>query len=129
MYKEIIISIVIIIGIFSIDYVTQSYTENKMGEIVNQLGLIRQEIIKKDKDENKINQDLNNIFENWKNSHTKFAYYIEHDELEKVETSLVAFKGFVEVKEYETAVTELDKASFILEHIEQKTSLQLENIF
>lgn len=129
MYKEIIISIVIVIGIFSIDYITQSYTENKMGELIKQLEVVRQEITKKDKDENKINQNISNIFDNWKSSHTKLAYYIEHDELEKVETSLVAFKGFVEVKEYETAVTELDKASFILEHIEQKTSLKLENIF
>ena len=59
----------------------------------------------------------------------KLAYYIEHDELEKIELYLTALKSNIETKEYNQAVVEVDSCIFILKHIEEKYSFNLQNIF
>ena len=57
------------------------------------------------------------------------AYYIEHDELEKVRTNLTELKSHTETEEYEEAINDLDKSVFVLEHIEEKSEFNLKNIF
>ena len=58
-------------------------------------------MISEEQNEEKLNNQIENIVNNWNEKHKKLAYYIEHDELEKVETELVYLKGNIEVKEYE----------------------------
>ena len=67
--------------------------------------------------------------ENWKDYFEKLAYYIEHNELEKVETNLTSLKSYLETEQYHDAANELDKAEFVLKHIEDKNSFNLMNIF
>ena len=57
------------------------------------------------------------------------AYFIEHDELEKVETNLTNIKTYIEVEDLNMAITSIDEADFILEHIKEKNAFNLENIF
>ena len=57
------------------------------------------------------------------------AYFIEHDELEKVDTNITALKSFIETNEYAEAISELDKSVFVLRHIEEKYAFSLENVF
>ena len=72
---------------------------------------------------------MEKIYNEWLGYHEKLAYFIEHDELEKAETDMVALKGSVNVKEYEMAVSELDKSVYVLQHIEDKYKFELVNIF
>ena len=129
MYKEIVICIVIVVSIFALDNTTQSYTEKSVRETTTRLEELREELIKSDKDNEKLSEDIEKIYNDWMGFHDKLAYYIEHDELEKVETDLVALRGNIEVKEYENAVSELDKSIFVLEHIQDKYKFNFENIF
>ena len=69
------------------------------------------------------------VKEEWETRHDKLAYYIEHDELEKVETNLTSMNSFLETNEYAEAISELDKDIFILKHIKEKYEFNLENIF
>ena len=57
------------------------------------------------------------------------SYFIEHDELEKVENNFTGLKSFIETQENAEAINELDKGVFTLKHIEDKNSLNLRNIF
>ena len=57
------------------------------------------------------------------------AYYIEHDELEKVKTAITSIKSYVEVKEYNQSLESIDKCKYILEHIQESQRLSLDNIF
>lgn len=79
------------------------------------------------------NMDLENkiveIENEWNEYQEKLAYYIEHDELEKVETQIFTMKGFSEIKKYDEIIPELEKCIFILEHIQDKTKLNVKNIF
>ncbi len=77
----------------------------------------------------KVNKDIENINQNWREKFETLAYFIEHDELEKVDTNLTGLKSFVETEEATDAISELDKSVFILKHIEDKNMINLKNIF
>ena len=75
-------------------------------------------------------QKLQLIIQNkWNEYQEKLAYYIEHDELEKVTTELTKLKADVETENYEFAIENLDNCIFILEHIKDKSALKIVNIF
>lgn len=127
MFKELIISIVIIISIFSLDMFTQNYTEKSVERITEQFSNLKK-YISDDNAEN-IQNTIKNIDDDWEKIHDKLAYYIEHDELEKVDTAIITMKSYIETKDYSSAIAELDEGKFVLEHIQEKNSFNLQNIF
>lgn len=131
MIKELVISIIIVVSIFIGNTFTENYTRESVKETSDNLVELRKEIIKND-DEININVSKNKIDEihnKWDDRYEKLAYYIEHDELEKVKTELTSLKGYIEKEEYADAVSELDKSIYILKHIKDKTAFNLKNIF
>ena len=129
MCKELIISIVIVVVIFSFDYVLQKYTDESIGDMTQELSSIKTEIRKDDKNETEIQDRVNRLYDKWIEYNEKLSYYIEHNELEKVETDFIACKSLIESKEYNVAVEELEKTTYVLKHINEKYSFSLENIF
>ncbi len=129
MFKELTISIVIVIAIVVLNNVTQAYTDKSVSETTKELEELRNDIIKTEKEHNDIVSELNDIYDKWMEYHEKLSYYIEHNELEKAETQLTALKGYVEMGEYNVAVSELDKTIFILKRIEDKYDFALDNVF
>ena len=65
---------------------------------------------------------------NLEKKHDKLSYYIEHNEIEKLETELTSLKSYVEVKEYDEAINEIDRALFLLNHIKDKYEFNLKTI-
>ncbi|MBQ2938591.1 MAG: DUF4363 family protein [Clostridia bacterium] len=129
MTKEIVICIIIVVFIFMGDLVTQNYTNDSISEASSNLNQLRDELVKEDVDLEMLREKIIRARTNWDNRHKKLAYYIEHDELEKVETDLSALYGYIDVEEYEEAVAELDRTVYVLEHIKHKNVFNLENIF
>lgn len=132
MKKELIICILIITLIIITNVVTQNYTKECVALMNQKLDILKEESLNKNiNDDNKknISDTITDIENNWNSFQEKLAYYIEHDELEKVETQIWAMKGFCEIGKYDEVVPELDKCVFILEHIQDKTKLNVKNIF
>lgn len=127
MFKETVICIVIVVLIFSLDMFTQRYTDKTTAEITEIFSELKELAVKEEKD--KMETKMAGLDEKWNKKHDKLAYYIEHDELEKVKTELTGLRGYIEKEEYSEAVPELDKSVYILEHIKDKTALNLKNIF
>ena len=127
MFKELIISSIIIIIIFSLDMFTQNYTKKSVSIITEQFSDLETFIIEDNIDN--IQNSIKDIDNDWKKIHDKLAYYIEHDELEKVDTAIVTMKSFIETKDYSSAIAELEEGKFVLEHIQEKNSFNLQNIF
>ena len=102
MLKEIIICITIVTTIVIGNSVTQKYTTESVNEMVNLLNNIRTEIFdnKENIDISNLESEIDNLKEEWEKRHEKLAFYIEHDELEKVETNLTGLKGEIEGGEY-----------------------------
>lgn len=142
MKKELIICITIIVLIISANIITQNYTKSCVGKMNESIDMISEAVYgkleksnKKEVEENNkidkstIQKEINNLESTWNEFQEKLAYYIEHDELEKVETQIYAIKGFCEVEKYDEILPEAEKCSFILKHIEEKTKLSVKNIF
>ena len=133
MKKEMIICIFIVIVIVIANIVTQNYTTKTVGELNSKLEALETEItdigenedIAKDSVKNKIEE----VEKYWEDVHSKLAYYIEHDELEKVETDIVGINSSIETNNYEQVLSKIDESKFILRHIEDKYAFTLENVF
>lgn len=129
MKKELIICIIVVIAVIIGNVITQGYTEKCVETTNSGLLELKGELGKKEKNEQEIQSKIDEIKKDWDEMQEKLAYYIEHDELEKVETNITAMKSFVESKEYAEAIKELDEGVFLLKHIEDKYAFNLQNIF
>lgn len=131
MQKEVIVCIFIIVLIIVGNVVTQNYTVESVESLADQLSDLKSDIFKEEEniERDSIKDKIKQIEDNWESRHDKLAYYIEHDELEKVETNLTSLRSFIEAKENSEAVSELDKSIFVLKHIEDKYAFNLQNIF
>ena len=127
MLRESIICIIIILGILGLEFYTQNFTKKCVNEITQIFSNIKENIIKRDK--TRLNEELENISNKWEEKQKKLAYYIEHDELEKVHTAIVKMKSYIENDDYSSAMAELEDGKFVLEHIQEKNAFNLQNIF
>lgn len=129
MLKEAIICIIIVIAIIFGNVTTQNYTKESVSELSSGLMTLRESITQKEVKNEEARTEIERVYKQWEERHDKLAYFIEHDELEKVETDLTAIKSYIETEKYEESVSELDKSVFILKHIEDKYAFNLQNVF
>ena len=127
MYKEIIIIIVVVILVIGIDFISNSYLKESVIELSNELNLLKEQILEENQE--KAKEQMQRVKDTWKEKYKVLAYYIEHDELEKVETELVRLSADIDMKEYKHCINELETSIFILEHIQQKEKLDIISIF
>lgn len=129
MLKEFLICAIIIIVILVGNTVTQGYSRNSIEGINDKLRELKQMLDDEEKKEEQIQVKKQEIEQDWEDMFSKLAYYIEHDELEKFARILENIKTYIEVKEYDNVDKEINEGIFILEHIEDKYSFNLQNIF
>lgn len=133
MKKELFICLGVIVFVIVLNIVSQKYLENCIDIITKNLEEIKEGVNKAREIEEYDNKELLKMLENtkdiWNQMQEKLAYYIEHEELEKVETQLFLLSGEIETKIYEDAVPEIEKCIFILEHIIQKSQINIKNVF
>ena len=128
MKKEVIICVIILIFIFVGDIITQNYSKNSSEEITRDLEGLKV-MIDENIEVNKLEVKADEIENKWNEKYNKLAYFIEHEELEKVKTGLVSIKSFVKSEENSELMNEVDKTIYLLEHIVEKNRINLKNIF
>ena len=134
MKKEIIICIIVVIAIVLGNVITQNYTKQCVKILSDELDELKINLNNKlekqeEKPKEELSKKIEKITNDWELRHDKLAYYIEHNELEKVEDNLTSLNSLISTEEYAEAIKELDKSIFILKHIEEKYAFNLENIF
>ena len=129
MKKELIICILTLALIIIVNILTQNYTKECVGRMHEELNLLKSISLSGKINDKDISKKIEKIDNTWNSYQEKLAYYIEHDELEKVETQIYAINGFIQVKDYKETIPEIDKCIFILEHIKDKNSINIKNIF
>lgn len=147
MKKELIIVIIIVIAIIILDTITHNYT--KINEQLEQIKEISEEIYIMEKEQDiventskegkendnktskqeKLKEKIKTMEEDWKSINNKTALYIEHEELEKANVSMVKFKRYIQLEEYTEAIAELENCKYILDHIRDKEAMQIINLF
>ena len=128
MYKKLIISIIIVALIFSLNYVTQKNTDITVETVTEKLNTVRNSALEEAPNKDKVTSDINIAYDKWEELDDIMAYYIEHDELEKVKTALTSAKSYIEVEEYLESIEAIDKCIYILDHIHEKEMFSLDNI-
>ena len=129
MVKEFFICTVILILIFVGNGITQGYSRSSIENINEKLANLREEMNQEEINEEEIGKHQEEIDKQWEEMFSRLAYYIEHEELEKVSKNLENTKTYIKLKEYDNAIKEINEGIFILEHIEDKYSFNLQNIF
>lgn len=129
MKKEAIITVIIICLILIGEWITKSHTNKQLGKIEDELKGLKQSILEENADTDKLIGKTNTIYENWEKSNEYLSYYLEHDELEKVNTQIILIKGYLESDSPQDSIPDLEEGLYIIEHIKQKESFKLKNIF
>lgn len=124
-YKEIIICVVVVVSIVGLNWYIQDYTKNSITTISDKLDSIKNDL----KEEKIIDDKIKDLHDSWDDKCKMLAIFIEHDELEKVETNIVALEGYVEVGDYSMGINEVNKGVFVLKHIAEKYDFSLVNVF
>lgn len=127
MYKEILIIFFVIVIILALDVTTNAYTDRVAGELCNELEELKQNVL--NQEEEKINAQMQQVESKWKDYHNVLVYYLEHGELEKVETELSTLRGKLEQKEYNHCAEEVEAMIFLLKHIQEKEQFSVQSIF
>lgn len=127
--REIFICIIIVAIIISLDIVMQKYTKESTNEIISELEKINEDIKTHRLQQEDLKEKSIEIREKWQEKNSKLAYYIEHNELEKVETNITSMISYIETGEYNLALDKVETNIFILKHIKDKYQLSLDNIF
>lgn len=150
MKKEEIATLVIIGIILIIDLITLFYTKKCIAKISDDLTNLENMTVESIKAENNDNSENNgsnsegdeskkieskelkqkseDIYKEWLGMNDTLTFYIEHDELEKVNVQLERIIANFNVDSTEDAVPEIKEAIYILRHIEKKQRLTLRNI-
>ena len=129
MYKEFIICFLVIVIVLAGNIITQNNTNKIVDEMSNNLNILKEELVKEEKSKEQINLQMQQTREEWEKQYEELAYYIEHDELEKVETELTRLMADIEMEEYSMGIENLENCVFVLEHIKDKSAFKIVNIF
>lgn len=126
MMKEIVISTIIVVVIVGCNILVGNFIDDKLDHIISLLDdvipmLENEEYEKSSEKIDEINDYLNE-------SESVLSCYIEHDELEKVQSSLTVLNSYVKM-ESDEAFSEANDMSFIIKHIKEKDDLKVKNIF
>ena len=129
MVKEFFICTIILILIFIGNGITQGYSRSSIENINEKLANLREEMNKEEMNHEEIVKKEEEIDKEWEEMFSRLAYYIEHEELEKVSKNLENTKTYIKLKEYDNSIKEINEGIYILNHIEDKYSFNLQNIF
>ena len=129
MKKEAIIVVITIVLIFVGNFIIQKYSKWAIGTTTQELDELRNIISEENREQQKAKKKIEEIHESWDEKYITMAFFIEHNELEKVETELTGLRSSIEEEEYSEALNELARAEYILKHIEEKNKLSWKNLF
>lgn len=129
MRKEWIICIIVILIVIVSNIFTQNYTKESVEFMDKKLETLKESLLKEEVEKENAQEEMEEVMKSWKDRYEKLAYFIEHDELEKVETELTSLKANIQLEQYEEGIPDLDKSIFILNHINEKFKMNIKNIF
>ena len=126
MYREIVISVVLLVFIFTANFFARNFTEKSIDEVTEKLEVLQTEMIT---DRQKAKQEYEELEKLWLEKYEIFAYYIEHDELEKVSSELYQLKGSIQTDQIDEGIPTIENCKFMLSHIRYKDKFEIKNIF
>ena len=125
MYKEMIICIIVIILVLGLNFITQRCTKNAVDNMNERLLDLKDKLNNSDN----VIETLENVMKMWHEKKSILEYFIEHDELEKVEIEMKELKAKIDEGNLKEGLINIERGMFILNHIKEKNMLKIQNIF
>ncbi len=127
--KEILIIVISILIVIVGANISQSYLNKTSDELIENIETLREEIKKAQISEDNNSKELvEDIYDKWKGIEKNWSIIVIHNELDLIELALVSMKTCIEENEYSEAIKELEKSSYLIEHIKDNEKLELKNI-
>jgi len=95
-------------------------------EVMQKLDELQIEMLNQGKEVSKKYEELEKV---WLEKYEVLAYYIEHEELEKVSSELFQLKGSIKTSQVDEGIPTIENCRFILSHIKDKDKVEIKNIF
>ena len=127
MKKEIIICVVVVALVIALNVISEAHTDLIMDDTESSLGTLRKDLFIENSEN--IEKEIKDILDKWDEDKELLSVYIEHNELEKIETCLREINSNIETEEYNIAIQSLDTCVFLMNHIKDKYKLSIKNIF
>jgi len=120
--------VLVIIAVFFVGniYLNSVFKEESQ-EIVNIIEDIEKEINKKDWDG--IQVSVSSLQKHWQEISKLWKIFTEHEELDKIELSMLKVKEYAGVKNEDLIRPELESLKFLVDHIYTNNKFNIENIF
>lgn len=148
--QEIWLLIIILIIIIALEMITNFIANRSIDSILGKLGELKEnlqnvekneeltlslenkndlELEEVDKEIDGIIEDIGNLKDDWFKEEKKLSFFAEHDELEKISYAITILEENAINNEYNNALENLIEAKYWLEHVKEKDSFRLKNIF
>ena len=134
MKKEVlIVGIILTIIIF-----TNALCQNYLSHAVDRIDVQLEEMVnlskkclkeKNGQEENKAKKYIDDISKEWEKYEKNLSLYVEHEELEKIDTSIVIIKSYINANNYEDTLAKAEECIFVLNHIRKKQQMSIANLF
>lgn len=125
-FEQITIVVIIVILVIILDIITFKITSDSIKNMLNQINDISKLI---DTNIYEAKEKSKSIFKDWEELERKMNYYLEHDELEKVSKQIVILETQIQTDNILEAKPNISEIKFLLEHIEEKPKMKINNIF
>ena len=122
--KEYVILFFIIVFVIFIEIITDNITHKSISDINKTIEELELSLESEDAGEK-----VKNLCDSWKNEEDKLAFYMEHDELEKVGVLVDNIKSDIANDSMDEINEKVDEIKFLLEHVKNKQKIELKNIF
>lgn len=127
--KEILIIVISILLVIVGSNISQGYLNKTSDELIENIEILREEIKKAQNFEENTSEELaKDLYSKWEKVEKNWSIIVMHNELDLIELALVSMKTCIEENEYSEAIKELEKSSYLIEHIKDKEKLALKNI-
>lgn len=125
-FNQIIIIALIIVSVIVLEFITNKITEIAIADISEKMDKLEKSI---EINSEKLNLEVENLEKEWEKKEEQLSYYLEHDEIEKVSLNICLLKKEIEIEDYEHAKETISEVKYLLNHIEEKPRLKINNIF
>ncbi len=123
-YIILIITTIILIfaGIWEIKYFdnTSEYMQADVDYIINALNNNNFELAK---------NHLKSLDESWSNIKDVWNIFIEHQEIDKVESEIIKYKEYVSLEKKEEALVSGNVLKYLLNHVASTQDIQIDTVF
>lgn len=148
--REIWLLIIILIIIIALELITNFIANRSIDSILGKLSELKEklqnvekneeltlslenknelELEEVDKEIDGIIEDIGGLKNDWFKEEKKLSFFAEHDELEKISYAITILEENAINNEYNNALENLVEAKYWLEHVKEKDSFRLKNIF